>query len=342
MGGATRRASGMVPREHETGMQNPPTTTEHPRAERACRLANRPRASGPPARLASLLVAAALALLAPSAHAVDPFEIQVYDGTANAPGVPGLELHVNSVPIGVTTAPSPQYPENGQTHFTLEPSLGLFPWWELGGYFLMALRGDQAFDYAGVKLRNKFVTPPGWDPRWRLGMNVEFSLLPVTYDRGRWANELRPIVAWENERFAFALDPIVDTSLAGPDASAGPTFEPCFSAAVKLHDVVSVGVEYYTNFGPFSGFLPWSQEEQYVYEVVNLLGVKRLELNAGVGEGLTNASNRLVLKAILGYTWEDEPPARPPIPTHDGATVAPPPCGPGRDVGAAPPAPSVG
>jgi hypothetical protein len=26
----------------------------------------------------------------------------------------------------------------------------------------MALRGDQAFDYAGIKLRNKFVTPPTW------------------------------------------------------------------------------------------------------------------------------------------------------------------------------------
>jgi len=260
------------------------------------------------------LVALAVLLVAPRARAVDPFEIQVYDGTANAPGVFGLELHVNTVAAGLTTAPSPEYPQNQQTHFTFEPSLGLFPWWELGGYFQMALRGDQAFDYAGIKLRNKFVTPPTWNKNWRLGLNVEFSLLPDTYDRGRWANELRPIVAWENERFAFALDPIVDTSLAGPDASAGPAFEPCFSGVIKVGELVSFGVEYYTNLGPFSGFLPWNQEEQYVYEVVNLIGVKRFELNAGVGEGLTDASNRLVFKAILGYTWEDEAPVRPRIP----------------------------
>src|ERR1700734_3499182 len=95
-------------------------------------------------RAASLPLLVGLCLVPRPARAVDPFEIQVYDGTANAPGVPGLELHVNTVPIGLTTAPSPEYPQNHQTHFTFEPSLGLFPWWELGGYFEMALRGDQA------------------------------------------------------------------------------------------------------------------------------------------------------------------------------------------------------
>src|ERR1700683_4475092 len=105
--------------------------------------------------ICALAAALAIAAAATPARAVDPFEIQVYDGTANAPGVPGLELHVNTVPIGLPTAPSPEYPQNHQTHSPFQPSLGLFPWWELGGYFEMALRGDQAFDYAGIKLRNK-------------------------------------------------------------------------------------------------------------------------------------------------------------------------------------------
>ncbi len=252
----------------------------------------------------SLLAFLAVLFAAADARAVDPFEIEVYDGTANAPGEVGLELHVNSVPIGVTSAPAPLYPQNAQTHFTLEPSVGLFSWWEIGGYFQMALRGDQAFDYAGIKLRNKFVTPPGWDPHWRLGINVEFSLLPDTYDRGRWGNELRPIVAWEDERFSFAVNPIIGTPLAGPESGAGPTFEPCLMALVKVTEPVSLGAEYYANLGTFStGFAPWREQEQYVYEVVNFTGVKHFELNAGVGEGLTDGSNRLVFKAIVGYTW---------------------------------------
>jgi hypothetical protein len=250
----------------------------------------------------------AIMLAASDARAVDPFEIQVYDGTADPPGVPGLELHVNTVIAGLTTSPAPpEYPENHQSHFTLEPSLGLFPWWEIGAYFQTALRGDQAFDYAGVKLRNKFVTPPNWDPHWRLGLNVEVSLLPEGYDRSRWGNELRPIVAWENEHFEFALNPIIDTSLADPDWHAGPSFEPCLMAVYKVQDDVSLGVEYYSDLGPFSGFRPLRDEEHYVYEVFNLLAIRNVELNAGIGEGLTPGSNRLTAKIILGYVWENNP-----------------------------------
>jgi hypothetical protein len=258
---------------------------------------------------AGLSAALSLLLVARSALAVDPFEIQVYDGTANAPGVPGLELHMNTVAIGLKTSPSPpEYPLNHQSHLTLEPSLGLFPWWELGGYFETAIRGEQGeLDYAGVKLRNKFVTPPGWSKNWRLGLNIEFSLLPQGYDRDRWGNELRPIVAFENELFEIVVNPIVDTSLAGPDASAGPTFQPCLSAVYKVHGTVSFGVEYYTDLGPFStGFLPLREQQHYVYEVFNLLSVKRYELNAGIGEGLTAGSNPLTFKVILGYEWEKD------------------------------------
>jgi hypothetical protein len=251
----------------------------------------------------------ALLLVASPALAVDPFEIQVYDGTANAPGVFGLELHMNTVAVGLRSSPSPpEYPQNHQSHLTLEPSLGLFPWWELGGYFETALRGeDGVFDYAGIKLRNKFVTPPNWKKYWRLGLNVEFSLLPQGYDRDRWGNELRPIVAFETDRFEIVVNPIVDTSLAGPDASAGPSFEPCISAVYKVDDAASFGFEYYTNLGPFStGFVPLRLQEHYLYEVFNLLSIRNYELNAGIGEGLTPGSNPLIFKVILGYEWEKD------------------------------------
>jgi hypothetical protein len=243
-----------------------------------------------------------------AAWAVDPFEIQVYDGTANAPGVPGLELHVNRVFSGLTTAPPPELPPNGQTHFTLEPSLGITPFWELGGYFETTLRSDGTLDYAGVKLRSKFVTPRDWHPHLRLGLNVEVSLLPTSYDRDQWGMELRPIVAFEDERWLLVVNPIVDISLAGPDYGAGPTFEPAAMAKVKIAETVAIGVEYYADFGPIAGFLPVRDEEHYIFEAADLLSVRSFELNAGIGEGLTPASNAFVGKLILGYVWERESP----------------------------------
>src|SRR4051812_34971910 len=82
------------------------------------------------------------------ARAADPFEIQVYDATANDPGHAGLELHVNTVASGVREAAPPELPPHRQTHFTLEPSIGITPWWELGGYLQTTLRGDGHFDYS--------------------------------------------------------------------------------------------------------------------------------------------------------------------------------------------------
>jgi len=261
-------------------------------------------------RVLALWLVSSLLLWATPSRAVDPFEIQVYDGTANAPGSPGLEQHLNYVASGrrQVTDP-PELSSAHQTHWTLEPSFGVLPFWELGGYFQTSLRPDGTFDYAGVKVRSKFVTPPSWDEHVRLGVNLELSLLPEHYDRDRWATEIRPIVAWENASWLFVANPIIDMSLAGGGWSDGPTFQPATMALYKVGTVASFGLEYYGNFGPLSGFVPLRSQEHYIYEVANLLAISHFELNAGVGEGLTDGSNALVVKLIVGYVWEREPAA---------------------------------
>jgi len=247
---------------------------------------------------------AIVALLPRPARAVDPFEIQVYDGEANEAGVPGLEQHANTIPSGRREAAGPELAPNHQSHLTIEPSLGLLPWWEIGGYLQSALLGDGTFAYAGTKLRSKFVTPSSFSDRVRLGANFELALLPQHYDRNRWGMEVRPIVAYEDKHWLFAFNPIVDLALAGPDYHEGPSFEPAAMAVLKVLKIASIGVEYYGNWGPFSGFAPWREQEHYLFEVFNLLAVAHVELNAGIGEGLTAGSNPLTVKMILGYSWE--------------------------------------
>jgi hypothetical protein len=79
-------------------------------------------------------------------------------------------------------------------------------------------------------------------------------------------------------------------------------------AKVKIAETVAVGLEYYADLGPIAGILPLSQEEHYLFEAADLLSVKNFELNVGLGEGLTPASNAFVGKMILGYTWERNAP----------------------------------
>ncbi len=253
--------------------------------------------------LAGSVALLALLTISASASAVDPFEIQVYDGTANPRGAAGLELHVNHVALGLRSADPPELPQHRVTHFTLEPSYGVTDFWEIGGYFQAALRGDGTFDYAGIKLRSKFVTRPGFHPHIRLGLNLELSVLPETYDRNRWAGELRPIVAWENHDWYFAANPIIGTPLAGSGFTAGPTFEPAVAAMFKVDEKFGFGLEYYADFGAIADPAPWRLQQHYLYEIENLLAVKDFELQLGIGEGLTSGSNPLVVKMIVGYVF---------------------------------------
>jgi hypothetical protein len=249
-------------------------------------------------------LAVALGLLAGGqARAVDPFEIQVYDATINSPLKAGIELHVNSVLSGLGTAPPPELPPNHQTHLTAEPSLGLTTWWEVGGYVQSTIRADGGFDFAGVKLRTKLALPPAPARPFGWAINVEVSRLPAAYDAARWGMEARPIAtaSASGGRLYFAVNPILDWDLAGPEASGRPELEPAATALFVIEDLLSLGLEYYANFGPIGRWLPAGAEEQYLYEVVNFYRWRRWEMNFGVGEGLTDASNRLIVKTILGF-----------------------------------------
>ena len=209
------------------------------------------------ARIAALSLLAAL-----PAAAFDPFEIQVYDGTADRPGQAGLEIHLNR--------------HSDATHLTFEPSFGITDFWEVGGY-LQTAQGR----YEGVKLRSKLVAPEGtFAPGLRLGLNFE-----IAYEPGdQWGGEIRPIFAWENHRWLFAVNPNI--------GFPGPSFEPGVMAKVKAGPVV-LGLEYY-------GSLP---DEHYLFEAIDLLAVDKLELNFGVGEGLTASSRSALVKMIVGYAF---------------------------------------
>lgn len=205
----------------------------------------------------ALLVA--LALIPSPALAFDPFEIQVYDGSSDEKGHGGLEVHLN------------RHAE--ATHITFEPSYGITDFWEVGGYFQTA-QGH----YEGVKLRTKLVTGDDFVGHFRFGMNFELSREP-----SEWGGEIRPIAAWEDERFLLVVNPIVSFPAA---------FEPCAMAKIKLGHI-GFGPEYYSSI----------PDEHYIFEAVDLIGFRNFELNFAFGQGLTAQSEDLLVKMIVGYTF---------------------------------------
>lgn len=240
----------------------------------------------------------------PSAHAFDPFEIQVYDGSAEEPGEAALELHTNyhhAPRQHLQQLGTPELPPHQQLHFTFEPALGLTPFWEIGAYVQVTERFGDGPYWSGAKLRSKFVVPESWHPHLRLGLNFELAAIPQRFDADRLGGEIRPIAAWAARYVHLAVNPNVEVSLAGPGFAGGPSLNPAVAAYARIPDVVELGVEYYASLGPIAGLLPVAQQEHYVFGAGNILAFAGWELNLGVGAGLTAASTDLIVKAIFGH-----------------------------------------
>jgi hypothetical protein len=63
-----------------------------------------------------------------------------------------------------------------------------------------------------------------------------------------------------------------------------------------------VGVEYYSDFGALGNFSPVDQQRHTLFGVTDFT-VFGLDVNFGVGFGLTDSADKIVTKMIIGRTF---------------------------------------
>lgn len=92
---------------------------------------------------------------------------------------------------------------------------------------------------------------------------------------------------------------IVNANMTFGIDGAGSAFEPSVRFVKRISDRWTVGIEHFSNLGPFGYVLPWNQQMQTLYAVADTK-FKGLELSFGIGYGLTNASRGLAIKTSIG------------------------------------------
>lgn len=253
------------------------------------------------------VAAALLALAAPAAAwAGDLFEIQVYEGTLDAPGHAGLEVHANYTVRGVR---DPDYPGQAApdraARVTLEPSYGVTEWLELGAYLQGFHSPDGGFRYGGWKGRVKLVVPERLGLPLRLGVNLEIGRVPISVEKDGWANEFRPIVGWTAGRLSLTVNPIFGYALTGPDRFR-VELEPAVKASWNTGAGFALGAEYYAGLGFANAILPLREGEHLAFLTFDLAEAAGAapgpwELNVGVGAGLTDVTpQHAIVKLIFG------------------------------------------
>jgi len=248
-------------------------------------------------RLWLLAGAAFPVVLAQPAKAVD--EIQVYNAGIAAVGQFTIQQHLNYIGLGVKDPPFPGgLVSNHSINGTPEFAYGVTDWWEVGLYLPFAIQ-DRQFLSDSFKLRTLFVSPNAAERNFFYGVNFEFSNTTPKFSQSRFGLEIRPIIGVRNADYEFIVNPIVDIGF-GKYGQAN--FTPAARVARKLGPDLFVGLEYYADFGEIGNFATLADQQHTLFAVTDFkLG--DFGVNFGVGYGLTPASDRWVIKTIVGYAF---------------------------------------
>jgi hypothetical protein len=245
----------------------------------------------------ALLAGAAALLFGRTARAID--EIQVYNADIAAPGQFTIQQHLNYVALGAKDPRFPGgFPSNRSINGTPEFAYGITDWWEVGLYLPFAIQ-DRQFLSDSFKLRTLFVSPHAEQRNFFYGVNFEFSNETPKFSQTRFGIEIRPIIGVRNADYEFIVNPIIDIGL-GKNGEAD--FAPAARLARKLGEELYAGFEYYSDLGEIGNFNKLSQQQHTLFAVTDFkLG--DFGVNFGVGHGLTPASDRWVIKTIVGYAF---------------------------------------
>ena len=245
-----------------------------------------------------LALAFAVALvLTPAPLRAQTDEIQVYEGGLAGRGVFNLTLHDNYTPRGLA---APAFPgaviADKSFNGVPEWAYGVASWFEAGLYLPLYSRDKRSgWGLDGFKLRALFAVPRADERRFVYGVNFETSDNARRWDTRRITSEIRPILGWHWKPIDVFVNPILDTSY---DGLGNIVFAPATRVAWNVTRTWVTGVEEYAEMGPLRGLRPWRQQSHQVYGIVGRSGPP-FEVEAGVGFGLTPASDKLTLKLIL-------------------------------------------
>ena len=225
-------------------------------------------------------------------------EIQVYDAVIAEPGVFNLMLHNNFTPDGLKT---PAFPDglipDKSFNGVAEWAYGVTDWFEAGLYLpLYSISKDRGATINGGKIRMLLVSPHADDRTFFYGMNFEFSYNAKHWDPRTFTSEIRPIIGVHLHPVDIIVNPILDNSFAGGFKSLD--FAPAARVAYNLSPHWALAVEEYADIGPLRDFQPVSEQSHKIWGVFDHSN-KLLNIEAGVGFGLTSASDKVTLKLML-------------------------------------------
>lgn len=236
------------------------------------------------------------------ARAIDFYEIQIYDTDTAPVGHLTLELHSNSATTATGGLAKSQM-DIYQVHETVEGTFGVLRWLEIGQYFCTALFPADGYQYSGSRSKIHFGIPQTFEWPVQFGGNIELDYMRRQAEENPMTLELRPIIGTSYKGFRFVANLALEKPFRGPQTHDGFQFDPSGEVVYSLNRWVLPAVEYYGDMGPIQPLPSLQNQQHFIVPALNFDLLPQLELNFGVGVGLTNASDGIFIKSIVGWTF---------------------------------------
>ena len=244
--------------------------------------------------------ALAVGLAVTAAGAQSNFEIQVYGSDLVPVGATMYELHLNYTAQGSKISSGVVLATNHALHQTIEITHGFSEWFEVGTYLFLSERNGDGMRYVGNHIRPRFSIPARYKLPIGLSLSQEIGYNTVEFGPDTWTWEIRPIIDQRVGRFYWSINPVLGKALRGPSSASGFDFAPNVQVNLDVAKGVNVALEYYGAYGQVGKFATLRSTEQQIFPAVNLDFGDEWEFNAGVGFGLTNPTDHLLAKLIVG------------------------------------------
>jgi len=248
------------------------------------------------------LCMAAMLAAARQSHAIDFYEIQIYDTDTAPVGHLALELHSNTTTTATGQLAKSQM-DVYQIHETLEGTYGVVRWLEIGQYLATAKLSNGDYEYSGSRTKVHFGIPQTFEWPVQFGGNIELDYMRHAAEENPLTLELRPIVGASYKGFRLVANFAFEKPFSGPQTHRGFQFDPSGELVYELNHWLSPALEYYGDMGPIEPLEKVQEQQHFIVPALNFDFIAQLELNLGVGIGLTRASNGVFLKSIVGWTF---------------------------------------
>lgn len=233
-------------------------------------------------------------------EAQDNYEIQVYGSPTQQKNSTIFESHTNFTFDGEKEVVNNVRPTHHSTHQTIEITTGITDNFEIGAYVFTNITPGYGFNIIGTHIRPRITAPESWKLPIGLSFSAEIGYQKSTYSEDTWSLELRPIIDKQWDKLYAAFNPTFGVALQGFSNNSTPVFQPNVKVSYSFFKTANLGLEYYGSTGYINESIPLVNQVHALYVAYDLVGSVNWEINLGIGVGLTESTDKLVGKIILG------------------------------------------